>query len=768
MYAQQKMIAADASGHRLQISEKPAQRSRVRRGQCRMMMPTTGKPSRLRFGLFVADLETGELWKASRRIHLQTQPFKVLEILLEHPGEVVNHEDLQSRVWDPGTNVDFDRALAGAINKIRDALGDSAENPCFVETLAKRGYRFIAPVQVAPQEAPASGAAVEAPISIAAEATSQAQTSSVVLSVPVAVQPWRRRFFLFSALFGALAVAFLLGWQFSSWPGSDVSSPVRVEQLTFDSPISPGPPNVENLPSLIAAGNRVLTSILVNGKPQLASISMSSGEIQRINLPQELVSTVPVDISRDGTRLLVLSRISSSSEQPLWVVPTDGGSALRVGNVLAHDAAWMPDGRRILYASGSDLFVISSDGGGESHLTTLPGRAFWLRWSPDGKLLRFTLIDPQRHTTMLWEMKNGSSPAYPLEGLGDDHPYTCCGSWTADGTAFVFQAARPGSTDLWELRRKGFRSSLLQLTNGPLHYFSPVVARNGRRVYLLGSDPPLGLQQFDQQRREFVAVPGFLRNATRVTFSRDAHWVAWTDAEGRLWRAKGADGSEKLQLTPSEIEVFSAAWSPNGSRLALMARIPGQAWQISLINAGGGELKVVSHEPHNAADPTWSADGKFLAFGGSPDVMGKESGPHSIECLELATGKTSELPGSKGLFSPRWSPDGRWIAALTLDQKQIRLFDVQQQRWRDLVSTSAADPVWSSDSKSLLVHAVLADQQPILRILVPSGTIQPVADLSELLRDPPNYFFSGLSPADQPIVLPRVGTSNLYTLDLPN
>jgi hypothetical protein len=94
---------------------------------------------------------------------------------------------------------------------------------------------------------------------------------------------------------------------------------------------------------------------------------------------------------------------------------------------------------------------------------------------------------------MLWEMKSGSPSAYPLEGLGEDHPYPCCGSWTADGAAFVFQAARPGSTDLWELRRKAFGSSLLQLTNGPLRHFSPVVARNGRRVYLLGSDPPLGL-----------------------------------------------------------------------------------------------------------------------------------------------------------------------------------------------------------------------------------------------------------------------------------
>src|SRR6202789_126207 len=102
---------------------------------------------RLSFGLYEIDLQTGELWKAGFRIKLQGQPFKVLTILLEKPGQVVTREELQLQLWGKDTVVDFDHSLGTAINKIREALGDSADNPRFVETLARRGYRFIAPVQ---------------------------------------------------------------------------------------------------------------------------------------------------------------------------------------------------------------------------------------------------------------------------------------------------------------------------------------------------------------------------------------------------------------------------------------------------------------------------------------------------------------------------------------------------------------------------------------------------------------------------------------------
>ncbi len=104
---------------------------------------------RLCFGVFEVDLRAGELRKRGLRVRLQQQPFQVLAMLLEHAGQVVSREELQKKLWPADTFVDFDHGLNKAINKIREALGDSAESPRFVETVARRGYRFLADVRVA-------------------------------------------------------------------------------------------------------------------------------------------------------------------------------------------------------------------------------------------------------------------------------------------------------------------------------------------------------------------------------------------------------------------------------------------------------------------------------------------------------------------------------------------------------------------------------------------------------------------------------------------
>ena len=109
-------------------------------------MSTLRPQTRIAFALFEANLSTGEIWRGGFRIKLQSQPFRVLAALLQRPGQIVTREELQELVWGKSTNVDFDHSLATAINKIREALNDSAENPRFVETLSRRGYRFIAPV----------------------------------------------------------------------------------------------------------------------------------------------------------------------------------------------------------------------------------------------------------------------------------------------------------------------------------------------------------------------------------------------------------------------------------------------------------------------------------------------------------------------------------------------------------------------------------------------------------------------------------------------
>jgi len=125
------------------------------------------------------------------------------------------------------------------------------------------------------------------------------------------------------------------------------------------------------------------------------------------------------------------------------------------------------------------------------------------------------------------------------------------------------------------------------------------------------------------------------------------------------------------------------------------------------------------------------------------------------------------LPGSNGLFSPRWSPDGRYIAAITLDQKSLMLLDTATQTWRTLATTSVADPVWAADSRSLFFHASQAEMQPIYRVSIPDGHLEQVASLASFSGgNTADYFFCGLTPKDEPIVRSRTSTGDIYSLDL--
>jgi DNA-binding winged helix-turn-helix (wHTH) protein len=123
-----------------------------------LVQPTPVSPNAIRFGLFEADLAAGELRKRGRKIPLQDQPFQVLALLLQRPGELVSREEFQRALWPGDTFVEFDEGLNKAIQKLRQALDDSSDNPRFIETLPRKGYRFIAPVDRTPAEASAAKA----------------------------------------------------------------------------------------------------------------------------------------------------------------------------------------------------------------------------------------------------------------------------------------------------------------------------------------------------------------------------------------------------------------------------------------------------------------------------------------------------------------------------------------------------------------------------------------------------------------------------------
>jgi Tol biopolymer transport system component/DNA-binding winged helix-turn-helix (wHTH) protein len=709
---------------------------------------------RVKFGIFEADLGTGELRRSGVRVRLQSQPFRLLAALLEHPGEVVSRETLQAELWGSDTTVDFDHGLGIAVNKLREALGDSADNPRFVETLSRRGYRFIAPAQVVeptPGFSPAPELVPERP-AVPALPTFPERKG--------ALHPW-----WIAAALALVCVALALVMLVKP----SVRTPYHVSQVTFSGHVLPNNLDVEVFSSSASDGTRIYFSHMDNGYPVLAVALAANGEISRFGLPSEIGAPLIGSLSPDGSRLVVRSHLQAEPEQRLWIVPTLGGDAQPVPNVLAHDATWMPDGERLLIANGNQLTVIGTDGSDAHRLLTTPGLAFWLRWSPDGTRLRYTLRDPVEQTSELWEVSaDGSNPHRLLPGWS--RPASeCCGSWTWDGDYYVFQSSHSGNAEIWALRERPWYLAdrrPRQITSGPLNFEAPSTSPGSHHIYFIGETEQFELLHAMSSSAAFTPLDQNLSSAALAEFSRDGKWVAWVNAaDSSLWRSR-IDGSERIQLTVPPLRIFTMKWSPDDRRLAVMAREPGQPWKIYLIDAEGGKLASLLNEDRNEGDPGWTPDGESIVFGRLPDRM-DDGQPKAIYEVNLQSHKISGIPGSDGLFSPRVSPDGRYIAAMPLDQHALMLFDTKTERWTKLSTHGAADPTWSHDSRFVYFQDFLEAGMPIYRITVPVGEAEQVASISDLRPiAATEYRLIGLAPGDLPVVSVRTSSVNLYGVNL--
>jgi DNA-binding winged helix-turn-helix (wHTH) protein/Tol biopolymer transport system component len=725
--------------------------------------PVVAEPTRFTFGIFEVDLTSGELKRSGRRIRLQSQPFKILACLLEKPDELVTRQYLQLRIWGTDVNVDFEHALGNAIKKIRDTIGDSAENPRFVETVSRRGYRFIAPVTAFSNSANGSPI-VEIPLpsdSLLADASVPPPPSIRERFLAPRVQ---RLVWLLTATVCALALGIFSLLHLMKRPPSP---PLRLSQVTFYGGIYPqGFRSLETLSPLAVEDSRIFTSAIDQSHIVLIESDLYSGMARQLHLPAEVQEPEIDDISPDGTKLLVRSHSGvelQEEEQPLWVVPTNGGSAFRVGNIQSHDATWTPDGKKVLYAIGSRLESVSPEGGEARLVADVAGRAFWLRWAPDGKTLRFTIVDSQRNTTSLWELQGDQRVAHRLI-FGTNIPESvCCGTFTSDGKFFVMQGTHGGNTDLWELKGNS-TANARQITNGPLNYTSPAAGR-GEQIFFQGVDSvaPVEEREFEPAHKEFLPRTDFLHEAVRVVFSMDHQWVAWTDVSGHLWRAR-ADGGEKLQLTSGSLLVLNCVWSADDSRLAVMARYPNHVWQIFWINQSGGELEsLLSPEAPAIGDPTFSPDGKYLAFAGLPLLMGGGTEHLPIRILDLATKRITAIPNSEGFFSPRWSPTGRYIAAETLDQQKLMLYDVTAKSWKVIASMFVSDPLWAPDGRSLFFYASVSESRPIYRIGIPDLKVK---DIFRPTCEHHNCILSGITPDNRPLIRVYMTRSNIFSMNL--
>lgn len=729
---------------------------------------------RLRFGLFEADLISGELRKSGIRIRLQAQPFRVLRCLLEKPGEVVTREDIQQRLWGSDTIVDFDHSLGTAINKLREALGDSAENPRFIETLARRGYRFLAPVSPGEESEPVSSGQDNNshPGSHAhAESPSydfQAQTSHP--QPPVAhifrFHPMMRAALVSLLVILLAAISWFIGWRIGSRP----FPPPAIRQITFSGRVSPSDTLFESFGSTATDGSRIYFAEYEQGRAMLSQALISDGETGTINIPNQIAAPYISAISPDGSNFLLRNHLATNAEQPLWIVPTIGGAGHRIPGILAHDATWMPDGQRVLYAHGDSLFTANGNGTDVKKFATLSGRAFWLRWSPNGSNLRFTLLNSETHSSHLWTISSDGENAHML--LSPSGRSECCGSWTPDGKYYVFQQNSLNGANIWAIPEHGGlfggAGKPFALTNGPLTYQAPITARTGHHIFFIGLNLRSELLKYDAASQIFIPYTGGISNARRVSFSRDGQWVAWIRQDnGSLWSSR-SDGSQRMQLTSKPLEVFMMHWSPNDKYLLLMARLPQQRWAVYMIDADGGNLHIVYSESRSQADPDWSSDGKSIVFGRLPDLMSEASMPKAIYTYDLVTHKLTKLPGSEGLFSPRWSSDGRYIAALSIDQTRLMLYDLLTKTWSTLARQSITDPAWGHNNQYIYFHDFVQPSQPLYRVDIKTDKIQAIANLKDLrTTDAVDYRFAGLTPGNTPLVDARTSTANIYTMKIP-
>jgi Tol biopolymer transport system component/DNA-binding winged helix-turn-helix (wHTH) protein len=696
-------------------------------------------PTVLRCGLFELDVRTGELRKRGVKIKLQNQPSKILAMLMEKPGQLVSREEIQKRVWGADVTVDFEHSVGRAINKIREALGDSAENPRFIETLSRRGYRFIGQIEAVatsheePSRLPALGA----------------RSIGLVLAASCLI-----------------LLLMLIGWL--------VSKPPRVLRsfpITDSGTVYPGDLNYGCLPSFATDGVQIYFPIMRGGRIGLAHVSAGEGVTRTIVMPPEISEPVIADLSPDGSSLLIHGKLIPEVEGALWVMPTAGGVARRLGNLLGHDATWPAGGRSIIYAVGNDLMVAAADGSESRRLISTPGRAFWLRMSPDGQELRFTVMDTRRHTTALWQVSSDGKKLEPLLPGWSDPPAECCGNWTRDGKYYVFQATRDGATDLWALPTDQFlslgRVKPIHLTTGPLNFLGPTPSREGGRIYAVGAQTRSELLLYDQEQHQFLPYLPDIGSALYVSLSRDGNWVSYlTRADRSLWRSR-VDGSDRLQLTAPPMQVYMMSWSPDATQVVFMGRTPGRPWKLYMVPSGGGTPGQLLDEEHNEADPSWSPDGSAIAFGRLPEYMAEPGTAKTIQILDLKSNKVSLLPGSSGLFSPRWSPDGRYIAAMPLSQSKLVVFDLRAKQWEDLAAGSVDNPMWSSSGKYLYFRAYNQEGCPVYCVRLADKKVEQIVSLGDVRR--PNivdFAFLGLAAGDLPILQIKSSTADIYALEL--
>ena len=699
---------------------------------------------------------------------VEPKAFRVLLMLLRNPKKLVSKVELLDTIW--GDAAVTEHSLTRSVALLRRVLDDDARDPRFIETVATVGYRFLCPVEtvedLSADIAQAQGADFivpaqpVAPTAGARSVVSAYEQSSIGPSSAAGPhsKSGRRKIWLAIGATVVLGVAALV-WQLSRSPA--LPHVTSITQITN---------NGHQKLSYVTDGVRLYYSVQVGPEVKFYQVSTQGGESVSMN---QLDGMSALDISADHTKLL----LTNIKDNALWTASVLGGTPSRVGDLIANDASWSHDGDRIAYSPPfngpheNELWVAESGGSGAHKLLTESGIIYGMRWSPDGRAIRFSVYSGSG-SYMSEVLSDGTVdlrllPEWKQTAYGN-------GRWNPDARYFIFAKSSEqswGRTDIWAVResRGSSRSSshdLVRLTLGPLWANYPLPSPDGKRIFFLGWVDRGELVRYDTRTDQWLPYSSGIA-ASHVDFSRDGKWVVYTSyPESALWRS-AVDGSQKLQLISSSLQAMNPRWSPDGTQIAFGAQGPGEPERIYVESREGGGLRELASGEcgsHGKADPNWSPDGAYLVFGCS-----WSDGSSALRVVDVRSGQVSVLPGTQGLWSPRWSPDGQHVAALSYaDPSKLMLYDVKTHAQREVFAPKggAGWPTWSGDSVSVYVTANNGADE--YRVRIKDGKADRVADLTKLSFAPtePNFGWVGLGPDGSLLATRNAGTSpEIYALD---
>ncbi|HZD32976.1 MAG TPA: hypothetical protein VE779_15105, partial [Candidatus Angelobacter sp.] len=445
----------------------------------------------------------------------------------------------------------------------------------------------------------------------------------------------------------------------------------------------------------------------------------------------------------------------------LWSLPVLGGAPRRLGDTEGINAGWSPDGNTLAYSDKSTLFLANADGTESRKLLGMKSPAVIGSpvWSPDGSHFRFNAAESVDSLPNLWEVSaNGTGLHRLLPGWTNPPDYECCGLWTADGKYYVFRSRR----QIWVLPAKGGflhpKPKPIQLTSSPLALGSPLPSKDGKKLFVVGRTFRGELMRYDSKSGQFAPFLGGI-SAELVAFSKDGQWVTYMSfPDGALWRSK-ADGSERLQLTYPPDVALMPRWSPDGKNIVFYENFTNKRDRIfEVSSSGGAPRQLMPDDPSGQSDPNWSPGGDKIVF-----ASAGQGAASTIRILDLASHQIVTLPGSEGIFSPRWSPNGRYIVGLTIDQARVVLFDFQTQKWTELANGGVGWPSWSKDGEYLYLLAM--GDRAVLRVRASTGQVERAVDLKSFKATGKWGWLLALAPDDSMLLLRDAGTQDVYALD---